>query len=303
MANTFTFSIVVPTYNYGHLLSRCIASMVSQWRNDVEMIVIDDGSTDDTSGIISRLTLPPAACFKYVRQENQGAAAARNHGLRLCRSDYVLFLDADDEMMPGTLDAVCACLHDHPDIDLLVGAQLTRRTDGTEKVSQPTAVPDLPCDRIAAYLVDRRVGLGHGSFVARKQLLVQRPYPESLRQREDIPVFAYLLAHARIVRIDHVMVCVNKHPSSLRHRPVGSGEPLDFVAEVFRFLPDSCQSVRRSYAALRCQAAMRQALALRRWDEAGRHLRESLRQDWCRALRPANLRKALRALLFGLAHR
>jgi hypothetical protein len=74
---------------------------------------------------------------------------------------------------------------------------------------------------------------------------------------------------------------------------------MDFVAEVFRSLPDECQQFRHAYAAIRYQAAFRNALAGRRWQEAFRHLIASLRQDAARALRWVNLRKALRALIGG----
>lgn len=292
-------SVVIPAYNYADRLERCLESVLCQLTEQAELIVVDDGSTDDTPAVLDRLQHgQPNFC--HIRQLNRGAAAARNHGLRLAAGRFVLFLDADDELMPGTLDAVSAHLNRHPETDLLIGGHISRRTDGREKTSRPGTFPESPRARIAAYLIHKRIDLGHGSFVARKALLAGCPYPETLRKREDIPVFAYLLASARIACLDHVMVRVHKHENSLRRSIFdGNKDFMVFVTEVFRLLPTTCQPLLRSYAAIRAQSALRNALASRQWGDARHHLISSLGHDWRQALRPLHVRKALRALLAG----
>jgi hypothetical protein len=207
--------------------------------------------------------------------------------------------------MPNSISAIYSYLGEHPDVDMVIGGHINRRPDGREKISSPSHFQESPCARIADYLIHKRISLCHGSFVVSKELLAKRPYPESLRKREDIPVFAYLLAYANIACIEHVMVRVNKHTTSLRHRDFGedSENPADLVAEVFKSLPEACQPIRCSYAAIRYQAAFRNALARRCWDEARRLLLESLRHDWKRALSLANMHKAGRALLMGRGQR
>ncbi|MDZ4154531.1 glycosyltransferase family 2 protein, partial [Methylicorpusculum sp.] len=84
-------SVIIPTYNYGHFVLSTIDSVNKQDYPYIEIIVIDDGSTDNTQEILGSLPT-----IIYVRQENQGLSAARNHGINLAKGKYLQFLDADD---------------------------------------------------------------------------------------------------------------------------------------------------------------------------------------------------------------
>lgn len=94
-------SFVIPCFNYGRFLDECLASLYHQRGVSFEIIVIDDGSTDETPERIER----HLARVTYVRQANQGQSAARNAGLALARGRYVQLLDADDLIGPGSLAA------------------------------------------------------------------------------------------------------------------------------------------------------------------------------------------------------
>jgi glycosyltransferase involved in cell wall biosynthesis len=85
-------SCIVPVYNGARFLGETLASILSQTHQPVEVIVVDDGSTDGTAGVIASF----GARVRSVRQENAGEAAARNTGVRLASGEYVAFLDADD---------------------------------------------------------------------------------------------------------------------------------------------------------------------------------------------------------------
>lgn len=298
MQELILLSIIVPTYNYATHLGRCLLSVLPQLQSGAELIVVDDGSTDDTASVIARLMTGHNFCF--VQQINQGAAAARNHGLRLSKGCFVLFLDADDELLPNTVQAVLEYLRKHPEIDMLLGGQVTRRPNEAERVSLPRKLVDDPCQRISDYLLRKRISLGHGSFVARKDLLLQRMYPESLRKREDIPVFAHLLAHARIAHIEHLMVRVNKHPTSLRHRTFEKDtSPMELVNEVFRSLPECCQPIRASYAAIRCLSLSRSALRLGDIEAGRQLLSKAWHLDWRQLIKIPAIKKTLRAWYLG----
>lgn len=88
-------SVVIPCYNNAPVLARCLRALQRQTIpcQTFEVIIVDDGSTDDTQDAVARLGLPDS--FKYVRQDNSGAAAARNRGARLARQDVLVFLDSD----------------------------------------------------------------------------------------------------------------------------------------------------------------------------------------------------------------
>lgn len=114
-------SVITATYNRSHLLGRCIQSVLNQTFQDFELIIVDDGSTDDTEKIVSNLSNEKV---KYVRhQKNQGGAPARNTGIRLAKGDYIAILDDDDEWMPEILEKQMKVFYTAP---LEVGAVYTR---------------------------------------------------------------------------------------------------------------------------------------------------------------------------------
>lgn len=108
-------SVVIPTYNSGHLVVEAVESVLRQTCRPDEVIVIDDGSTDDTP---ERLR-PYLDRIQYVPQTNGGVAAARNAGLALATGDLIAFLDADDAWHPHKLERQLAVLSQQPQIDLL----------------------------------------------------------------------------------------------------------------------------------------------------------------------------------------
>jgi hypothetical protein len=96
-------SVVIPTYNRADLLHDAIQSVLEQQWVDLELIVIDDGSTDDTATVVTRFLSDGR--LRYVQQARQGRSRARNQGANLARSQYVAFLDSDDRFLPGGLAA------------------------------------------------------------------------------------------------------------------------------------------------------------------------------------------------------
>ncbi|MBK6554420.1 MAG: glycosyltransferase family 2 protein [Rhodocyclaceae bacterium] len=126
-------SVVIPTYNYGHLLGRVLDSVLSQLTDECELVVIDDGSSDETPKVLETISAGRPSGFRWLRQNNAGAAAARNAGLRASRGSHVLFLDADDQLLPGALAAICSAFRDDSRATVVIGGRLTRWPDGREK--------------------------------------------------------------------------------------------------------------------------------------------------------------------------
>ena len=119
-------SVIIPCYWQAHFLGEAIESVLAQEGVPLEIIVIDDGSPDDTLGVAERYVQA-----RYVRQANQGLSAARNRGFRESRGTYITFLDADDRLLPGALAAGLACFADHPESAFVYGDFRFMAEDGT----------------------------------------------------------------------------------------------------------------------------------------------------------------------------
>ena len=104
------FSIIVPVYNTEKYLKRCLDSIKSQTFKDYEVIIVNDGSTDNSSDIISKYS------YKVINQENQGLSMARNNGVKEASGDYLIFLDSDDYIEKDLLEEINNSLSNNPDL-------------------------------------------------------------------------------------------------------------------------------------------------------------------------------------------
>ena len=109
-------SIVIPCYNQAPFLSEAIASALQQSYSSIEVIVVDDGSTDDTSSVAKSY-----GQVRYVKQANRGVTAARNAGLTMSCGTYVVFLDADDRLLPHAVEAGVESVEANPNYALAFG--------------------------------------------------------------------------------------------------------------------------------------------------------------------------------------
>ncbi len=110
-------SVIIPAYNRAGFLPEAVGSVLSQTFGDFEVIVVDDGSTDNTPEVIKRFP-PEVRCF---RQENGGSGSARNLGIEHARGEYLVFLDSDDVLFEDALEKGVACLDCHPEVALCYG--------------------------------------------------------------------------------------------------------------------------------------------------------------------------------------
>ncbi len=106
-------SVIIPTYNRAPYIRDSIKSVLGQTCSDYEIIVVDDGSTDDTQ--IALLPWVDEGTIRYAYQDNQGVSTARNFGVRLAKGKYIAFLDSDDLFLPTKLEKQIAYLDANPD--------------------------------------------------------------------------------------------------------------------------------------------------------------------------------------------
>jgi glycosyltransferase involved in cell wall biosynthesis len=113
-------SVIMPTYNRADLLPAAIRSVIAQTYADWELLVVDDGSKDGTKEVVSNFTKDDSR-IKYLSQENQGASAARNNGIKNATGEYLAFLDSDDEYLPRNLEAKLTILESRPETIIVNG--------------------------------------------------------------------------------------------------------------------------------------------------------------------------------------
>lgn len=102
----YLFTVFIPTYNRAHTLTRALESVAEQTCRDFEVVVIDDGSTDGTAGLIESWQDHAGFPIKYIYQENRGKPAAHNHALEVAEGKFFMTLDSDDSMLPDALENV-----------------------------------------------------------------------------------------------------------------------------------------------------------------------------------------------------
>ena len=162
--NQPSIATIIPAYNCERYLAEAIESVLAQNHRPLEIIVIDDGSTDDTAKIANRF----ARAIQYCYQANGGIGSARNHGLELAHSDFIAFLDADDLWVEGKLELQMRALNDNRELEAVFGLvqQFEDGSGGATNVGVPMAgqlassmlIRRESFDRVGAFRTDIKLG-------------------------------------------------------------------------------------------------------------------------------------------------
>jgi len=173
--NPLRISAVIPAYNNGRYISRAIDSVLAQTRPVDEIIIVDDGSADNTGEVVKRY----GEKVRYIRQDNAGASTARNTGIEAAAGDWIAFLDGDDEWLPDKTERQVELLARNPDLVWVTSNYITcscaekrqAARIGPDKARQFLDERDFVEDYFQAYLA----GLGGNTDVMtiRKDVLVE----------------------------------------------------------------------------------------------------------------------------------
>jgi len=187
-------TVVITCRNHGHFLRDAIDSVQRQTFRDLELIVVDDGSTDDTPAVAATLPVP------YIRQPHAGLSAARNTGWRASRGQYITFLDADDRLLARAIQAGVACAESHPEAAFVSGHYVV--IDGAGARVSSRFRPCVTSDHYRALLARNYIGM-HATVLYRRAALERHGgFDCALPASEDYDLYL------RVARTDTV-VC---HP-------------------------------------------------------------------------------------------
>ena len=210
-------SLIVPVYNVAEFLPACIESVLAQTFRDFELILIDDGSTDNSLQVLREYEKKDAR-IRVIEQENAGVSAARNAGLDAARGDYIGFVDSDDEILPEMLSDMIAASTEH-DADVVCCA--FGRIVGEEKHIQRTS------DECAVYsgmeIIQWFFNTTFGNLcwnkIYRRSLVESIRFPVGRAYAEDIAfTFRALLPAGKAVFLNKDLYLYRKREGSAMHQ-------------------------------------------------------------------------------------
>lgn len=207
MGEAALVSVIIPTYNYGHFIAEAIASVLSQSYRNFEIIVIDDGSTDSTKDVVSSF---PAV--RYLHQANQGIAPARNAGLHASRGEFLVFLDADDRLLPDTLMVGVASLRANPESAFVSGQRELISKNGKSLPSPP--INCIQSDHYRAFLYSNYIGTVGQVMFRRSILAAVNGFDCSVPGCDDFELYLRLTRSYPVQCHDKVVLQYRRHGSN-----------------------------------------------------------------------------------------
>ncbi len=180
-SDPFPVSVIVTCYNHAQFLTRAIESILNQNYKNIEIIVVDDGSTDETANIALKFSN-----VKYVYQSNQGLSAARNTGVKNSTGDYVVFLDADDWLLPPeALSTNLKFFKENPKAAFVSGGHIIVYKD-KDFIHNPTRI--IKENHYCHFLQGNYVQM-HATVMYRKRIFDEFEFDVSLKACEDYDLF------------------------------------------------------------------------------------------------------------------
>lgn len=206
-------SVVIPCFNQARYLRRAIASVQAQTWPAIESIVVDDGSTDETSAVAYA-----AGVTTVVRHHNRGLSGARNAGLAAAHGEYVLFLDADDELLPDAVRSGVEVLERHPD-----AGGVGRRCLPMDAEGRPLQAiyPVLQSSDLYGQLLSNNIVWTPGAALFRRDVMQGLGgFPLEDSAAADYAVLLALARRGRLIIDPRDAVRYRKHDSNMSHDPM-----------------------------------------------------------------------------------
>lgn len=297
-------SVVLPTYNRAALIEASVASVLAQTGVDFEVVVVDDGSTDDTVVRLERLRDPR---LRVVAVTHGGVAHARNAGVAASRGRYVAFHDSDDEALPGRLARPVALLEAQPELGLVImNGRFLPPEDGGG-VEEPWVKPEVTQTLVGraigvAEVFRRNLGQLQGMTFTRAVLDAVGPFDASFRILDDLDLVLRVTARFPAVFVDEPVFRYRRHAGGIaRDRTAVSEEAIRIAEKLVTAQPEVLPVLGRAQFVRR--QARRYARLARARLRAGDPLGARMAWRQARELRPLNLRYRLEALWLRLRPR
>jgi len=203
-------SVIIPTYNRAHLLSRAIKSVLNQTFQDFEIIIVDDASTDNTDRLVASFQNSRMIYIQHER--NQGSAAARNTALRQAQGEFIAFLDSDDEWLPDKLEKQMKLFSK---ASQNVGLVVTGAMDIRENIPYQIYLPKFRGNIARRILIENCVGLTSIALVRKECFTKSGLFDESLRGSEDWDLWIRIAQHYEVDFTPDILLRYCPQPDSM----------------------------------------------------------------------------------------
>jgi len=233
-------SAIIPTYNNAEYIEEAINSILAQSHPVDEIIVVDDGSSDNTETLV-RAIEQKTDMLSYTKQHNQGPSAARNHGIELANGDWVAFLDADDRWPKDKIALQIAALQREPSLQLIAGDMAETDQQGNVQVESVLAKHQLlePFQRLAGRALNNALtALVSKNFIPTGTVLVKRSalnqaggFNPDIRFGEDLELWAKIACHHPITCLPERLMYRRQHGANATHN---TGLMLEDLVKVMR---------------------------------------------------------------------
>lgn len=197
-------SIIIPTYNRGHLILKSVNSILNQNYKNIELIVVDDGSTDDTKKKLEKIV---DKRFKYVYQKNAGACSARNYGIKISNGDFIAFQDSDDIWHLDKLEKQMKIFQEY-DTDVVICKLLC----GNKKIPKQLKAGFLDSK-------DNLFGISTQTIVAKRKVFDDFTFDEELMRLQDFELIYRISKEYSIYCCDEGLVDYAIYNDSISNNP------------------------------------------------------------------------------------
>lgn len=201
-------SVVIPTFNREILIQKALGSVLAQTYPHIEIIVVDDGSTDNTRGIILQRY---GETVRYLYQENQGISKSRNTGIKNAQGDFIAFLDSDDYWVPEKTERQIALFQEHPEYGLVASCCASIRLDGRFREKNRPGK--------SGWVLE---GLFHANYIRTSSAIIKREciekvgiFDEELKECEEYDYWLRIAAKYPIGFINESLAVYVDNPSGV----------------------------------------------------------------------------------------
>lgn len=224
-------SVIIPLYNKEAAIAQSLKSVLSQEYDDFEVVIVDDGSTDDSVAIVEAMN---DTRIRLIKQVNGGPSKARNTGVKNAKGEWVLFIDADDDLLPGVIEYFAQKIKEHTEVDMFLG-EVIINNGKSEYLVRKYKEGFIP-NPFKAHVLGRLYQCS-GTTVYRKSIVEKYPFDERVRRYEDLQrifklyrEYSLYLCHKPVAKVNIEFASASRARKDIKEDFLGY---LDFKGKSF----------------------------------------------------------------------